>query len=41
MSEPRGERGSRKGEIDAARERGIAWWQGHRETYNKPLIHGC
>lgn len=40
MSEPRGERGSRKGEIDAARERGIAWWEGHRETYNEPLIHG-
>lgn len=28
VSEPRRERGSRKGEINVARERGVAWWEG-------------
>lgn len=38
-SEPRGERGSRKREINAARDKEVEWWEGHRETYDMTLKH--
>lgn len=39
LSDLRRERGSMKRDINAARKRGIAWWEGHGETDDKALKH--